>query len=313
MRPRPDAAQGLAVFLAVAGREPFLRPPVLRRHDPQPAARPAPLPGPTDPASPRSRSAAAVAVPRTRRPSRSSRGVAVRGGLPRQRHDGARRVSGGIVHLPSGWCCSLRLPVQLPLISWALRVSRRRDARHNHRVTVANPSSGDAARAAGPARARGLAELAALTPTAHLRRRQTDPALLALFDAMAGSRLLDIEARRMRERGEGYLHDRLGRARVERAGRQRPAADATRRCCTTAPARSTSPGRCRPAARLDDALRAVLLGLAAASSDPASGGRHKVFGDAELGDHPADLDDRLAPAARGRHRLRDRPGRSASG
>ncbi len=33
---------------------------------------------------------------------------------------------------------------------------------------------------------------------------------------------------------------------------------------------------------LDDALRAVLLGLVAGVADPASGGRHKVFGDASL-------------------------------
>ena len=33
---------------------------------------------------------------------------------------------------------------------------------------------------------------------------------------------------------------------------------------------------------LDDALRAVLLGMVAAAADPASGGRHKVFGDASL-------------------------------
>src|SRR5690349_9090453 len=31
-----------------------------------------------------------------------------------------------------------------------------------------------------------------------------DDELLALFDAMAGSRLLDIHARRMREHGQGY-------------------------------------------------------------------------------------------------------------
>ena len=33
---------------------------------------------------------------------------------------------------------------------------------------------------------------------------ESDPSLLPLFDAMAGSRLLDIQARRMREKGQGF-------------------------------------------------------------------------------------------------------------
>jgi 2-oxoisovalerate dehydrogenase E1 component len=33
---------------------------------------------------------------------------------------------------------------------------------------------------------------------------------------------------------------------------------------------------------LDEGLRAVLLGMLASTDDPASGGRHKVFGDASL-------------------------------
>ena len=39
---------------------------------------------------------------------------------------------------------------------------------------------------------------------AHARPGAHDPALLRLFDAMAGSRLLDIHARRLREQGRGY-------------------------------------------------------------------------------------------------------------
>jgi 2-oxoisovalerate dehydrogenase E1 component len=105
--------------------------------------------------------------------------------------------------------------------------------------------------------------------------------LLQLFDAMAGSRLLDVQARRMREKGLGYYT-------ISSAGHESNAlvAEALR---PTDPAllhyrsggfflqRALQAGR-----SLDDALRAVLLGMVAASSDPASGGRHKVFGDASL-------------------------------
>ncbi|HZY75914.1 MAG TPA: thiamine pyrophosphate-dependent enzyme, partial [Jatrophihabitantaceae bacterium] len=105
--------------------------------------------------------------------------------------------------------------------------------------------------------------------------------LLQLFDAMASSRLLDIQARRMREKGLGYYT-------ISSAGHESNAlvAEALR---PTDPAllhyrsggffvqRALQAGR-----SLDDALRAVLLGMVAARSDPASGGRHKVFGDAGL-------------------------------
>jgi 2-oxoisovalerate dehydrogenase E1 component len=105
--------------------------------------------------------------------------------------------------------------------------------------------------------------------------------LLTIFDAMAGSRLLDIEARRMRERGQGFYT-------IGSAGHESNAlvAEALR---PTDPAllhyrsgafflfRALQVGR-----SLEDALRAVMLGLVAAVADPASGGRHKVFGDASL-------------------------------
>jgi 2-oxoisovalerate dehydrogenase E1 component len=117
--------------------------------------------------------------------------------------------------------------------------------------------------------------------TEHVDAPPSDPALLRTFDAMAGSRLLDFEARRMRERGQGYYT-------IGSAGHESNAfvADALR---PTDPAllhyrsggfflaRSLQAGR-----SLDDALRAVLLGLVAAVGDPASGGRHKVWGDASL-------------------------------
>jgi 2-oxoisovalerate dehydrogenase E1 component len=105
--------------------------------------------------------------------------------------------------------------------------------------------------------------------------------LLRLFDAMAGSRLLDIQARRMREKGRGYYT-------IGSAGHESNAfvAEALR---PTDPAllhyrsggfflmRALQAGR-----RLDDVLRAVLQGMVAAVGDPASGGRHKVWGDASL-------------------------------
>ncbi|MCU1656026.1 MAG: Transketolase central region [Pseudonocardiales bacterium] len=109
----------------------------------------------------------------------------------------------------------------------------------------------------------------------------SDPALLGLFDAMAGSRLLDIEARRMRERGEGFYtigsagHE--ANAIVGAALRPTDPALLHYRSGAFFLARAQQAGR-----SLDDALRAVLLGLAAAVDDPASGGRHKVFGDASL-------------------------------
>ena len=104
---------------------------------------------------------------------------------------------------------------------------------------------------------------------------------LRLFDAMAGSRALDVEARRMRERGEGFYT--IGSAGHESnayvADALRPSDPALLHYRSGAffLARAMQDGR-----TLDSALRAVLLGLAAATADPASGGRHKVFGDPAL-------------------------------
>ncbi len=109
----------------------------------------------------------------------------------------------------------------------------------------------------------------------------TDPTLLALFDAMAGSRLLDIAARRMRERGESFYtissagHE--SNALIANALRPTDPALLHYRSGAFYLARALQAGR-----TLDDGLRAVLLGLATAVSDPASGGRHKVFGDSGL-------------------------------
>ena len=88
-----------------------------------------------------------------------------------------------------------------------------------------------------------------------------------------------------------------------------PCARPTRRCCTTGPggfylARAQQvPGH--------DGVRDVLLGLLAAADEPIAGGRHKVFGHPDLAVDPADLDDRVAPAAGDGRRLRHRPGAAA--
>jgi 2-oxoisovalerate dehydrogenase E1 component len=109
----------------------------------------------------------------------------------------------------------------------------------------------------------------------------SDPALLTAFDAMTGSRLLDIQARRMREKGQGFYT-------IGSAGHESNALIA-------AQLRPTDPAllhyrsggfflmRALQAGRsLEDVLRAVLFGMVAAVADPASGGRHKVWGDASL-------------------------------
>jgi 2-oxoisovalerate dehydrogenase E1 component len=108
-----------------------------------------------------------------------------------------------------------------------------------------------------------------------------DPELIRAFDAMAGSRALDIHARRMREHGRGYYT--IGSAGHESnafvAAALRPTDPALLHYRSGAffLARSMQAGR-----TLDDGLRAVLLGMLASTDDPASGGRHKVFGDASL-------------------------------
>ena len=119
--------------------------------------------------------------------------------------------------------------------------------------------------------------LAALKPGAS----PPPEALLALFDAMAGSRQLDIHARRMRERGKGFYT-------ISSAGHESNAIVATA-LRVSDPAllhyrsgafyltRSLAAGR-----KLEDGLRDVLLGMVGAVADPASGGRHKVFGHPDL-------------------------------
>jgi 2-oxoisovalerate dehydrogenase E1 component len=105
--------------------------------------------------------------------------------------------------------------------------------------------------------------------------------LLGLFDAMAGSRQLDIHARRMRERGQGFYtigsagHE--SNAVVALALRTSDPALLHYRSGAFYLARSMQAGR-----KLADGLRDVLLGVAGAVADPAAGGRHKVFGHPDL-------------------------------
>jgi 2-oxoisovalerate dehydrogenase E1 component len=123
--------------------------------------------------------------------------------------------------------------------------------------------------------------LAAIDGPAGIPPGRDAHAALALFDAMAASRQIDLEARRMRERGEGYYtigsagHE--SNAYVAAALRPDDPALLHYRSGAFFLTRTVQAGR-----SLDDGVRAILLGMAAAVADPASGGRHKVFGDAEL-------------------------------
>ncbi len=113
--------------------------------------------------------------------------------------------------------------------------------------------------------------------------------LLDLFDAQAGSRWLDVAARRMRAVGQAFytiasagheanaavalalrrddpalLHYRSGAFYLARAGQRHP-----------------EPSAAAAARRLDGVMD-VALGLAASVHEPIAGGRHKVFGHPDL-------------------------------
>jgi 2-oxoisovalerate dehydrogenase E1 component len=104
---------------------------------------------------------------------------------------------------------------------------------------------------------------------------------LELFDAQLASRQLDDAARWMRSRGTGFYT-------IGSAGHESNAAVA-------AATRITDPAllhyrsgafyltRAAQAGRGRDGVYDVLLGLAAASTEPIAGGRHKVFGHPDLG------------------------------
>jgi 2-oxoisovalerate dehydrogenase E1 component len=103
--------------------------------------------------------------------------------------------------------------------------------------------------------------------------------LLAIFDAQAQSRHLDFAARWMQQQGGGYYT-------ISSAGHEGNAALA-------AALRPTDPALlhyrsggfyCARARQVPgvDPVRDVLLGVAASADEPIAGGRHKVFGRAEL-------------------------------
>lgn len=108
----------------------------------------------------------------------------------------------------------------------------------------------------------------------------TERDALALFDAQLGSRHLDLAARWLRAQGKGYYtigssgHE--GNAAVAAALRPDDPALLHYRSGGFYLAR---------AAQVDgtDPVRDVLLGLVAATDEPISGGRHKVFGRHDLG------------------------------
>nr|WP_197373753.1 thiamine pyrophosphate-dependent enzyme [Mycolicibacterium baixiangningiae] len=133
--------------------------------------------------------------------------------------------------------------------------------------------------------------ISALSRTAPSRRGDDDAVrggstvtvreALAVFDAALGSRHLDLAARWLRSRGRGYYT-------IGSSGHESNAAVA-------AALRPTDPALLHyrsggfflaRAQQVDDGLSAglrdVLLGLVAATEEPISGGRHKVFGRADL-------------------------------
>jgi 2-oxoisovalerate dehydrogenase E1 component len=107
----------------------------------------------------------------------------------------------------------------------------------------------------------------------------TVDAALALFDAQLGSRHLDLAARWLRSHGKGYYtigssgHE--GNAAVAAALRPTDPALLHYRSGGFFLARAQQVGD-------RAAVRDVLLGLVAATEEPISGGRHKVFGRADL-------------------------------
>ena len=103
------------------------------------------------------------------------------------------------------------------------------------------------------------------------------------------------------------LHDRLVGARGQR--RRGRGAPAHRPGAAALPVRRLLPGPGRPGrAAATTASRDVLLGLVGAADEPIAGGTAQGVRPPRPGRHPADLDDRLAPAAGRRPGLRARRG-----
>src|SRR5688500_8800791 len=102
---------------------------------------------------------------------------------------------------------------------------------------------------------------------------------LALFDVALGSRHLDLAARYLRSQGKGYYtigssgHE--GNAAVAAALRPTDPALLHYRSGAFYLTRAAQ-------ANVGDAVRDILLGVAAATAEPIAGGRHKVFGRHDL-------------------------------
>ena len=113
----------------------------------------------------------------------------------------------------------------------------------------------------------------------------------------------------------GLLHDRLVRPRGQRGGRRRPAPGRSgpaalpvrRRSTASAAPRPVPPGRRSGQIRWSTPPGTCCAAWWPRPREPIAGGRHKVFGRADLQHRPDHLDRRLAPAP-GR-----RPGVRASG
>ena len=131
--------------------------------------------------------------------------------------------------------------------------------------------------------------------------------ILDLFDAQLGSRHLDLAARWLRARARASTRSARRATRAMPPSRRRSGRP-IRRCCTTARAVSSwrAPRRWRAATPLRD----VLLGLRRRHRRADRGWPAQGVRPPRPQHHPADLDDRLAPAAGGRCRVRDRPRRA---
>jgi len=125
-----------------------------------------------------------------------------------------------------------------------------------------------------------VAELSGVAPDGFAGRAGlTGEQAIALFDAMAGSRHLDLAARYLRAEGRGFYtigsagHE--ANAAVAFALRPSDPALLHYRSGAFYLARAAQVPGSQP-------LRDILLGLVAASDEPIAGGRHKVFGHYDL-------------------------------
>lgn len=101
-----------------------------------------------------------------------------------------------------------------------------------------------------------------------------------IFDSQLGSRHLDIAARELRARGKGFYT--IGSAGHEGNAAVAHALNNTDPALLHYRSGAFFLERARKAATGTNPLRDVLLGMVAAAEEPIAGGRHKVFGRADL-------------------------------